>query len=325
MIFLVNFLVLGEEVLELGTEAPPLLGPRGQAACVVVQLDGLVDGCGHLDLDLLVRLVGRQPLALDRDHLLWAGLGGGPPAGLGGLGAQGVDVGGDGGDWGAGLSLEAGRPGAADAGCLGALGLGADQLGRLELVELLPELLRGLDVVQLVAPLERVSGRHAGKPLLLDGPGGRGRPGGEGRVTLHSQLAHGGQGRDLEGGQGGARRVLGARLHVHVGGNLLAECQGLVGGHRGLPLLGQQAEDVTAASEVWLATHQDDRSGGGDGADLRTPEVQGGEERPGVGDLVAEQEDVGVPVGQRSGRAVGGGVRPWKRENEMNRCQTWLG
>lgn len=176
-------------------ERPALLGtsPAKGAAIrrrvSVVELDRLVDGRGHLDLDLLVGLVRGQSLALDRDHVLAAGVllalavhpagAEAPPTRLGRL-RETRAVAGDGGDRGGGPRLRAqaggarGRSGGRGA---EARGLGVVNgrlvllwvlvevavLGGGEVGELVPELLRGLQLVEVVSrPFQGVGGRGRG-------------------------------------------------------------------------------------------------------------------------------------------------------------------
>ena len=59
-------------------------------------------------------------------------------------------------------------------------------------------------------------------------------------------------------------------------------------------------------SEVGLAAAEDDGRGGAVPPDLADPLVLDVVERDGVGDVEAEEEDVGVVEGERADRVVGG-------------------
>ena len=238
-----------EEVPQLGPQTPPLLGAPGRhesaagggGGRVVVELDGVVDGRGHLHLDLLVRLVLVQPPALDRDHpLATVGRVRGLSRSLGGLGVGGAGGGRDGGDGDAAPRLAAqtaARPGAAQAaGLPGVLRRRPGQPGRAVLPLVLPEPVR---------PLEGVAGRDRAEPLLLGAEGGLGR---RGVVGLAGQLSHGGEGGHLEGRDGRPDGGPGARLDVDGGADLLRHGERLLRRHGRLSDLGEGAQRFSGVS-----------------------------------------------------------------------------
>ena len=283
-----------EEILEFGTQAPLLL-PRwasgGQATSVVVQLDGVIDGGRHLNLDLLVGFICSQTLALDSNHSLRAAFTQGCrlSCGLGRLRAQG------GADWwdgsgtpGLGATQTGGSGAASDAWSLWALGVRSDKLRTLELVELFPELDCGLKVVQggspvlLLRPFQGVSWRYGTESLLLVHRSWTGRwPGRRwgscldirSSSTLGHNLPHAGQSSYFKRRHWCPCGRLGTGLNIHECPNLLTETQSLIWANWRLPLLGQVVEEISVAPGVRLAAHQDDWGGRGLGPDLRAPEV----------------------------------------------------
>jgi len=64
--------IFGEKIFEFGAKTSVLVPvfSRRQTSGVVVKLNCFVNRSRNLDLDFLVRFVGPEPLALDRDHLL---------------------------------------------------------------------------------------------------------------------------------------------------------------------------------------------------------------------------------------------------------------
>ena len=86
----------------------------------------------------------------------------------------------------------------------------------------------------------------------------------------------------------------------------------LLRGHGRPPGLGQVRGRGRVDPEVRLAAAEDDGRGGAVPPDLADPLVLHVVERDGVGDVEAEQEDVGVVVGEGAHRVVGG--RAWKKE-----------
>ena len=68
---IVDISIFGEKIFEFGAKTSALVPvfSRRQTSGVVVKLNRFVNRSWNLDLDLLVRFVGPEPLALDRDHL----------------------------------------------------------------------------------------------------------------------------------------------------------------------------------------------------------------------------------------------------------------
>ena len=69
-------------------------------------------------------------------------------------------------------------------------------------------------------------------------------------------------------------------------------------------MLGESSQLIPISSQIRLASDKNDWCRGADGTDLGAPEVEGGEQGGGVRALVAEEEDIGVPVGQAAGVVV---------------------
>ena len=186
-------------------------------------------------------------------------------------------------------------------------------LGGGEVGKLVPELLRWLQLVEVVSrPLEGVGGR------------GGGRVGGA-RVTLRcggvrawrrrsvevrmrgarpcaAQLTRSRQTARFEGGLNATPSLDCGGLHVGEGADLLGEGEGLVGRDGRLAGLGQAGQHVAVGARVSLEADEDDGDVGCGGLELGRPEIEGGEEGGRVGDLVAEEEDLGGVEGQGPGR-----------------------
>ena len=67
----------------------------------------------------------------------------------------------------------------------------------------------------------------------------------------------------------------------------------------------QVVDGLPVSSEVGLTPHQDDRGGGGEALQFVAPDVHSTEQGPRVTDLVAEQEDVRIAVGDLSRNVLG--------------------
>ena len=109
--------------------------------------------------------------------------------------------------------------------------------------------------------------------------------------ALRSELPEAGEGGHLHHTGHGPPGGPGRGLNVHHGTNLLGRGQGLPRGHQGGPLGGGRPP-------VTLTPDQDDGRGRGLEPQLRQPVVQTREQSPGVSDGVAEEEHVGLAVGQ---------------------------
>ena len=91
---------------------------------------------------------------------------------------------------------------------------------------------------------------------------------------------------------------LGAGLGVMHGVNLTADGQGLLPGHRGAAGLAQVGQGGAVRAEVGAAAAEHDGRVRPVLADLSDPFVLDVVQGDGVGDLVAEQKDVGLMIGQ---------------------------
>jgi len=110
----------------------------------------------------------------------------------------------------------------------------------------------------------------------------------------------GGQGADLEGFGVVLVRVLGARLDVVKGLDLAADGQGLLLTDRSPTRLAEVSHGQRIRSLLRLATAKDHRNVGPVSPEFPDPLVLDVVQRDGVGDFVAEEEDVGFLVGQRT-------------------------
>lgn len=116
--------------------------------------------------------------------------------------------------------------------------------------------------------------------------------------VLVLQLAHRGQRGHLEGRVGGGVPRLGAGFHVHQGADLLAEGQSLIGRNGRFALFGQNRQSIPIRPGIRLTPDQDDRGRRRLRPDLGAPTVQRREQRTGVRNVEAEQEDVGLTIGR---------------------------
>lgn len=136
-------------------------------------------------------------------------------------------------------------------------------------------------------------------------------------IARPTQLTGCRQAARLEGGLDATAGPDGGGLYVGQCADLLGEGEGLVGGDGCLAGLSQAGQHFAVGARVSLEADEDDWDVGRGGLELGRPEVEGGEEGGGVGDLVAEEEDLGGVEGERPGRVgVGGGrvVGSCKRE-----------
>ncbi len=90
------------------------------------------------------------------------------------------------------------------------------------------------------------------------------------------------------------------------GTNLTADGKSLLATNWSAPCPAKMRHGGRVSPEVLLASTQYDRGVGGVTADLAHPLVLDVVQRDGVGDLVAEEEDTGLVVGQRAHGVVRG-------------------
>ena len=105
------------------------------------------------------------------------------------------------------------------------------------------------------------------------------------------ELTQGGEGCHLHHGRHPPGRGHGGGLDVHHGLHLLRHGQCLLGGYDG-------ARPSRSVALVRGAANEEDWGGRRMVPQLRNPVVDGGEEGGGVGDAIAEEEDVRLPVGK---------------------------
>lgn len=247
----------GKEMFELRAKTSTLFTTGREVSCVVVELNGFVNGGRHLHLDFFVCLVGCETLTLDGYHFLdltfairwWRRWG--ASASFRRFRSPIWRNGRDGGAT-SGLGTQTSRSGAAQAWRLGRFGVRSIQFGWLEMAELIPKLFHWaqIGIEEVITALKWVLGGDGGEPLLLIHLG----RGSQSQMLGHD-LTHGGQSRHFKGRLGGPSRGSDTRLHVHEGSDLLAEGQCLIRWHGGFALLGQRCQGVSVSSHVRLASH----------------------------------------------------------------------